>query len=544
MLRIQTKSPNNKGINASLEKELTDRINTYLQAEDFASAYPLIVRLREISVPTCQTCNIAGLIAVRLGKHEEARQHFQFSLESDPQGFDAQYNIALIDMMAGRYSDASGGFRKLVLLRPREAALRNDLGAALVEQKRGARALAAFSKALKLDPNFSQARNNALEHCLQNDLTSAAKHILDKNERSESLSAVSKVEISRWRQILDSPASVTNTTGIPVVPTHVAGGHSGKPRLAFFANHDSFVTAIREELAQEYEIELYDGGGAESMTKLLERADISWFEWCDDLVIQASRLPRRSVMLCRLHSYEAFTDMPEKVNWKNIDHLLFVNESVKQLVAPRVPATLSQSVIYNGVDLSRFNLDTGKPESKKIASVGYINYKKNPTLLLYCFKKLHEYDPEYSLHIAGSHQDARIQLYFDHFLKQNPLPVYFDGWIDDMPGWYADKGWVISTSLFESFHYSIAEGMASGLLPLIHNWFGAGQLYPTDYLFNDPDQFLALVQSLENRDRVKLLDLNRKFIADRYSHNEKTREIKDLLRLLLTTHHQTTGAFV
>jgi len=181
------------------------------------------------------------------------------------------------------------------------------------------------------------------------------------------------------------------------------------------------------------------------------------------------------------------------------------------------------------VNLERFTIPQGKQRSKKIASVGYINYKKNPALLLYCFKKIHEYDSEYSLHIAGQHQDSRIQLYFDHFLRKNPLPVYFDGWVEDMPSWYADKGYVISTSLFESFHYSIAEGMASGLLPLIHDWYGADFLYPRDYLFSDPGVCLELLRQLEKSDIRERRQTNRQYIARRYNQNDKVSELMALI---------------
>jgi len=172
--------------------------------------------------------------------------------------------------------------------------------------------------------------------------------------------------------------------------------------------------------------------------------------------------------------------------------------------------------------------------TKKIASVGYINYKKNPTLLLYCFKKIHEYDPGYSLYIAGSHQDPRIELYFQHFLQRNPLPIYFDGWIDDMPQWYRDKSFVISTSLFESFHYSIAEGMSCGLIPLIHDWYGADLLYPNEFLYSDPDDCLRLLQTIEKSDTAQTACDNRKFIQQRYSQNDKVREIEQLLSQLIT----------
>ncbi|MBU0983636.1 MAG: glycosyltransferase family 4 protein, partial [candidate division Zixibacteria bacterium] len=305
----------------------------------------------------------------------------------------------------------------------------------------------------------------------------------------------------------------------------------GKPRLAFFASHRMFIKDIIAGMQDEYEIRLYNDG--DSMPDLLSWADLAWFEWCDNFLIQACKLPKTCKIVCRLHSYEAFTEMPSKVDWSRVDHLLFVNESVRELFRHQVATPVETSVIHNGVDLTRFTIAADKARTKKIASVGYINYKKNPALLLYCFKKIHAYDPEYTLHVAGEHQDARIRLYWEHFLSRNNLPITYDGWVEDMPAWYADKEYVISTSLFESFHYSIAEGMAGGLIPLIHDWYGADNLYPRDYLYNDPDDCLELLKRLEHADVNELRTRNREHIARRFNQVEKVDAIISLLRTLI-----------
>ena len=154
---------------------------------------------------------------------------------------------------------------------------------------------------------------------------------------------------------------------------------------------------------------------------------------------------------------------------------------------------------------------------------------------MYCFKKIYEYDNEYSLHIAGTHQDSRIELYFEHFLKENPLPIHFEGWIDDISKWYADKDFVISTSLFESFHYSIAEGMASGLMPLIHNWYGSKYIYPSKYMFADPDDCLNLLKQFESDNKANLALENRNFIIENYRLDDKVNTILETLSTILNS---------
>ncbi len=290
---------------------------------------------------------------------------------------------------------------------------------------------------------------------------------------------------------------------------------------------------MAESLSENNHVRYLEGNTPQQISDITLWADLAWFEWCDDLFLAANCLPKQCRVICRLHSYEAFTDTPRKIDWGEVDHLVWVNESVEQIVRQKVDIRTPSSVIYNGVDLDRFTIPPDKTHGKKIASVGYLNYKKNPGLLLYCFKKIYEYDPEYTLHIAGTHQDPRIALYFKHFLQTNPLPITFDGWVDDMPSWYADKDFVISTSYFESFHYSIAEGMACGLSPLIHDWFGADNLYPDECLFQDPDDCVNLLSFWERKNPIGESVKNRRHIISRFDQRRQAQEITDLIESVL-----------
>lgn len=58
----------------------------------------------------------------------------------------------------------------------------------------------------------------------------------------------------------------------------------------------------------------------------MQWADICWFEWCDELIAYGSKLElaREKKVICRLHSYEAFTDYINNVTWNSIDKLIVV----------------------------------------------------------------------------------------------------------------------------------------------------------------------------------------------------------------------------
>ena len=543
MLRI-TSSPHGLAAAPPTDTPPTaERVNTLLAENRLEEAYPLLQRLTEMHPYNVTVLSAAALTAVRLGRYDAAEQWLRTALQVAPDNFDTNYNLALVAMTRRDWTTALRRLRHLRHLDPTNTRLLSDIAIIWSNRERPGRALAAYGRALRLDPENSQTRNNAMQFCLENQQPRQALRLLERQEQRTELSAKAQAEVHHWREIIveamaaeggEPPIELitSDTSREPQRRLDVRPPQSGGIRnrkIAFFAGHQDFLRGIMADLSRENETRLFGGGSVEEMRQIMAWADIAWYEWCDNFIIQGTALPKSCKIVCRLHSYEAFTDMPSKVDWSKVDQLVFVNRSVEEISRQQIPVSIPRSVVHNGVDLQRFALPPGKQTSKKIASVGYINYKKNPALLLYCFKKIHEYDPEYTLHIAGKHQDPRLQLYFQHFLQRHPLPVYFDGWVEDMPGWFADKGWVISTSLFESFHYSIAEGMASGLLPLVHDWYGADYLYPRDYLFADPDACLSLLRRLEGADHEHLRRLNREHIVQRYNADDKTAELSAIL---------------
>ncbi|UCE24837.1 MAG: glycosyltransferase [Candidatus Zixiibacteriota bacterium] len=512
--------------------DLTGLANQYLEENELERAYPVVSLLTETTEASTHTFITAGLVALALAKKEDASRFFQCVTEREADHFDANYNLILIDMEAGRTGAARQRLERLIGTYPDNASLHSDMAVLCSDDGDIEQALKCWQKALSIDPNHSLARNNAMEICLEKNLVAEGKHLLTFNAKTPGISSGSIREIQDWaerlRQIDDE--KLMSPTGQGVSVDHLSG-----KKIAFFAGIDTFVKDIVAHLSKANLTRTFTGGTVEDARQLMEWADLAWFEWCDNFLIEATRLPKTCQIVCRLHSYEAFSDMPARVDWSKVDLLVFVNDSVKDVTLRHFTIPTRSVVIHNAVDSDRFTLPSVKTYGKKIASVGYINYKKNPALLLYCFKKIYQYDPGYSLHVAGEHQDPRIKLYFDHFLRENPLPVHFDGWVDDMPLWYADKDFVISTSLFESFHYSIAEGMACGQMPLIHNWYGASNLYPEEFLFDDPDSCLELLKRFEESDRQKLAEANRQFIIERYSLPEKLAAIEEELLKVVTT---------
>ncbi len=507
-----------------------------MSRKDFSAAYPRLSELADQGHQNAHINVMTGLVALSVGRKNEAARYFERALRANPDDVDALHNSAVLAVSYGDFETARNCLVRLTKLRPADASVYNDLGVVWMNQGQIAHVKECFTKSLELNPNFGQARKNALEFALTNKMLHWGMELLNFNNLQPGLTAGTIQDIHRWKQLFayqqqrNEPATDKETTA--PIATRISSDPDRicNKKIAILASYKTFVADIIEQLKRDHnEVREFANGNIQNMLELMDWADLCWFEWCDNLLIEATKHPKKCPIVCRLHSYEAFTDMPAKVDWSKVDQLVFVNRSVEELVRPQITGAVPWTVIHNGVDCDKFQIPPDKQYGKKIASVGYINYKKNPALLLYSFKKIHEYDPEYTFHIAGAHQDARIKLYFDNFLKENPLPITFHGWVEDMAKWYADKDYVISTSLFESFHYSIAEGMACGLLPLIHNWYGAQYLYPKEYMFSDPDSCLKLLSGLENCDKDEAAEKNRRFIFSRYNSKDKFNEISRLL---------------
>ena len=319
------------------------------------------------------------------------------------------------------------------------------------------------------------------------------------------------------------------------VARHTGSGVTAAPsktlRIAIFATYRQFMEDIVLALDKDHDVLCFKGGSSTEMLALLNWCDVAWVDWCDQLLIAITQLPKTKPIIARLHSYEVFSDMPKQVNWSKVDHLVFVNDIVQERFKQLVKDCPSpQSIIYNGVNLDKFQIPPDKEYGKKVAYVGEINYKKNPILALQCFREIHRHDIGYSFHVAGVFEDPRIKMYWDYFVERHGLPVVEDGYVEDMPAWYADKDYILSSSIFESFQYAVAEGMACGLLPLIHQWPGADDIYNPATTFCTPDECVKLLRAYETEKRDKLSSLMRDYVVKRYGLPDQLAQIEQLLQ--------------
>ncbi|WP_307897226.1 glycosyltransferase [Clostridium botulinum] len=320
-----------------------------------------------------------------------------------------------------------------------------------------------------------------------------------------------------------------------------------KKKIVFFIlpGLDNFIDDIIEYLSQEYDTKKVIVNYYDQIDEEMKKADICWFEWCDPLVAYGSKLEtaKDKKIICRLHSYEAFTSYIYEINWSNVDKVIFVAEHIKRLVLSKI--FIPQHKVYvipNGIDLNKQEFKERK-KGFNIAYVGHINFKKGPILLLHAFKKIFDTDNRYKLHIAGTFDEERYRLYFDQMIKEFRLEknIIFYGWQRDINKWLEDKNYLICTSVLESQGLGIMEAMSKGIRPLIHNFVGAKEVYPEKCVWSSLDNIVNMLSdedysSIEYRNFIEknysISDTNHKIISEIIEGKDtKTQQNHNLIKL-------------
>jgi len=291
---------------------------------------------------------------------------------------------------------------------------------------------------------------------------------------------------------------------------------------------DSFLAPLLPALERHYETRFISAGPGEDLAAAIAWADIVWLEWCWDHAVWATRnaIPVGKPCVVRLHSIEALqTNYPAQMDWSRVSRLVTVAEDITEVLLagfPSVAGAVPIQVIPNGIDMAHFR--PGNPDRFRIGWVGHLEPKKNPMLLMQIAHRVFHRDPRFSFHVAGAFTDARTTRYLQQMQCSLGLAgvVHFGGHVADMPGWYSDKGVLLSTSMYESFGMNIGEAMAVGAFPVVHGFPGADRLWPEECVFASVDHAVALIQAARP-------GLYREWVADRYGLD---RQIDQVLTML------------
>ena len=405
----------------------------------------------------------------------------------------------------GNYQEALACIEEHLRMAPEDAQALNDAGAILHCLGRSDEAINYLLQARKLSAGAdAEIVWNLVEAYIADGRPSEATQLFDEMERMGILNAD---VLNRTANIFlnqDDKANAIETLlrSLQVAEQEILRPmidviRSKRPKIAFFcgsSGEDESLIQIYDFTQQRFPAQLLEGRSIDEMYNLMKWSDICWFDGCTDAVVEASKQPKVCKNIVRLHGFDSHNDSVSHIQWENIDVLITVgSSSVQDALVKQVPDIKDRTwpvAIPNAVDLNKFRfIDRGR--GKNLACVGNLNIRNNPVLLLQCMQKLHYIDPEYRLFFAGTFQNPALEQYARHMIEALGLTdvAFFDGRQHDVNSWLQDKHHIVSGSIGESLDMGLLEGMACGLKPVIHNFPGASQIFPTEFLFNIAEEF-------------------------------------------------------
>jgi glycosyltransferase involved in cell wall biosynthesis len=290
-----------------------------------------------------------------------------------------------------------------------------------------------------------------------------------------------------------------------------------KKTKILFEGHDlKFLSQVIDHYKNrhQYHVDVFTYEGhiikdLREIRRILPEIDIIFCEWgLGNLQwFSHNKLPGQKIVT-RIHLQEFFTPYLADTKWENVDKIIVVGPLMKEKFDRLFPGVSEKCVVIpNMIDTESFNLPK-EPDSRfNLGLLGILPKRKAPHLGLEILKELRKTDQRYRLFIKGKRPEEVEWLwkkpeeqayYVDFFSKIQQMgladAVVFEPHGSDVQQWFRHIGFIISPSEFESFHMAIAEGMASGTIPVIRNWEGSEKLFPTKYSFSDVAGAVALIR--------------------------------------------------
>ena len=255
--------------------------------------------------------------------------------------------------------------------------------------------------------------------------------------------------------------------------------------------------------------------------RLVRQADTVFCEWMLGNAIWYGKHKREGQKLVgRLHLQEIDHALFPKLPFEAFEAVMFVGPHILRQGIAKSPALKKNGiVVYNGVDVEGLQSAPRKLTNGKVLGfVGIVPQRKRFDLALDILKELRKEDSGYTLRIKGKRPEEyawmtnrpdEMAWYEKQYrrLEEDPLlkdAVIFDPHGNDMPEWYAGIDYVLSTSDFESFHFTIADGAVVGCTPVILPWEGAEEIYPKEWVYPDVKAAAKGINSgLEDQGSIK-----------------------------------------
>lgn len=267
---------------------------------------------------------------------------------------------------------------------------------------------------------------------------------------------------------------------------------------------------------------------------ILADSDVVIGEWArpNNKWIQ-ERADDKTRLIVRAHRYEVTTDFPRMIDMERY--------SAGVVIVPWVGRKLVQEfgwpaekMVYipNYINSRYFDREKLPGARFTLGLVGITPSLKRLDLALELLSRLRRVDTRYTLRVRGALPPTHINWGVDPAIEAQWSSVlyrlehdeslvgavHFDDPGRDMGAWFERVGIILSTSDLEGSHVALAEGMASGALPVVRDWPGARTLWPSEIIHSSLDSAVAWV--LRSRDSAWFSEITSKLKAQKSLDSE------------------------
>ena len=295
--------------------------------------------------------------------------------------------------------------------------------------------------------------------------------------------------------------------------------------IYFVSSNIHFLLPIIQHMKKSYSVRFDNKFNPEHA----KNADVIWCDWADYNAVAVARYETKARKVLRVHSYEAYSHFVNSFNINAFDKVIFVAKHTAHFLFNRLSLFGDTSIkdkmviIPNGVDMNNFYFTSPgqKKRTNKIAFAGNLKCGKGVQLLIMLAKEL----PEYEFHVAGRFYELDLQ---EYYYKNIPGNVRTYAWQEDLDSFFADKTYILSCSVRESNHLTVMEGMAAGLMPLVHSWVGAREIFPPQFVWSSISELKEILEN-EEYDPMSY----RIYVNEKYSLLKMLSEVGDLIKGLM-----------
>ena len=368
-----------------------------------------------------------------------------------------------------------------------------------------------------------------LEKCIEDFINTKIEVSFDNDKHKK---IIQKHTISSIRENIIKPLLNEEVIKEANGKNIVIAGHD----LKFVGEFESYLKLKGHRVKRD----LWEWGepGDEVRSEYLAKwADIVFCEWgLANAVWYSQNLDKDKRLIIRIHLQEInerARKFPPEINMENVNATLFVAKHVKEKAMEMFDWQKSgMHVVPNYVNTERLNVPKIKEAARKIGILGVVPMRKRMDRALKLLELLRESNSEYKLSIKGrlpkdypwmlAGRKEELEYYEKQFnaIENNPRlseNVSFEGYTNTISEWYRKVELVLSPSDFESFHYTIADGVASGALPIIWPWEGSEDIYPEEWIVKDTqDAGKRILDFYKNGNKRKIISENKKIIEDRF----------------------------